>query len=100
MPHPAQQIVFQEYVDTAVDCGTRVQHLTEQVRQQSQKSCLNGLIKALQFVLGISLIVAATIAAELGDLNRFEDPGKLMAFLGLIPSEYSSCQRVKKWYNY
>lgn len=39
---------------------------------------------------GILLIVAATIAAELGDLTRFETPEKLMSFLGLIPSEYSS----------
>jgi transposase len=96
MPHPAQQIVFQEYIDTTVDCGTRVQRLTEQVRQQSQKSCLHELIKALQSMRGISLIVAATIAAELGDLTRFENPGKLMAFLGLIPSEHSSGERVKK----
>ncbi len=45
---------------------------------------------------GVSLIVAATIASELGDLTRFENPGKLMAFLGLIPSEHSSGERVKK----
>ena len=35
MPHPAQQIVFQEYIDTVTDCSNRVQRLTEQVRQQS-----------------------------------------------------------------
>ncbi len=39
---------------------------------------------------GISFIVAVTIATELGDLTRFENPEKLMAFLGLIPSEHSS----------
>ena len=33
---------------------------------------------------GISLIAAATIASELGDLTRLETPGKLMAFLGLV----------------
>ncbi len=96
MPHPAQQIVFQEYIDTVVDCGNRVQRLTEQIRQQSQQSRLHELIKALQSMRGISLIVAATIAAELGDLTRFENPGKLMAFLGLIPSEHSSGEQVKK----
>ena len=96
MPHPAQQIVFQEYIDTVVDCSNRVQRLTEQVRQQSRQSHLYDLIRALQSMRGISLIVAATIAAELGDLTRFENPGKLMAFLGLIPSEYSSGERVKK----
>jgi transposase len=96
MPHAAQQIVFQEYIDTTVDCGNRVQRLTEQVRQQSRQSRLHDLIKALQSMRGISLIVAVTIAAELGDLTRFENPGKLMAFLGLIPSEHSSGEREKK----
>jgi len=28
--------------------------------------------------------------AELGDISRFDNPRKLMAFLGLVPSEYSS----------
>ena len=40
--------------------------------------------------------ITPTIAAELGDLTRFENPGKLMAFIGLIPSEHSSGERVKK----
>ncbi len=96
MPHSAQQIVFQEYVDTVTDCSNRVQRLTDQVRQQSRQSGLHELIQALQSMRGISLVVAATIAAELGDLNRFENPEKLMAFLGLIPSEHSSGERVKK----
>jgi transposase len=96
MPHPAQQIVFHEYIDTVVDCGNRVRRLTEQIQQQSQQSKLHELIKALQSMRGISLIVAATIAAELGDLTRFENPGQLMAFLGLIPSEHSSGERVGK----
>jgi transposase len=96
MPHPAQQIVFQEYIDTVVSCSNRVQRLTEQVRQQSKQSRQHEFIQALQSMRGISLIVAATIAAELGDLTRFESPGKLMAFLGLIPSEHSSGERVSK----
>ena len=28
--------------------------------------------------------------AELGDISRFDKPRQLMAFLGLVPSEYSS----------
>ena len=30
------------------------------------------------------------LAAEIGDLTRFERPGKLMSYLGLVPSENSS----------
>lgn len=96
MPHSAQQIVFQKYIDTVTDCIDRVQRLTEQIRLQSEQSSRHELIKALQAMHGISLIVAATLASELGDLTRFENPGKLMAFLGLIPSEHSSGERVKK----
>ncbi len=94
--HPAQQIVLQEYIDTVTDCINRVQRLTEQVRYQSKHSQQHELIQSLQSMRGVSLIVAATIAAELGDLTRFESPGKLMAFLGLIPSEHSSGERVSK----
>ncbi|MBW6521686.1 MAG: IS110 family transposase [Desulfoarculaceae bacterium] len=92
----AQQIVFQEYIDTVADCSNRVQRLTEQFRQQSQQSRLYELIQALQSMRGISLIVAAAIAVELGDLTRFEKPEKLMACLGLNPSEHASGERVKK----
>ncbi|MFV0437313.1 MAG: transposase [Desulfopila sp.] len=53
-------------------------------------------MKALQSMRGISLIVAVTIAAELGDITRFATPEKLMAFLGLIPSEHSTGDKVKK----
>lgn len=96
MPHPAQQITLQEYIDAIQTCKERVDRFTEQIRQQSEQSKLKDLIKALQALRGISFIVAVTLAAELGDLCRFERPGQLMAFLGLIPSEHSSGDKVKK----
>ncbi len=33
------------------------------------------------------------IAAELGDVRRFESPRQLMAYVGLVPSEHSSGDR-------
>jgi len=39
---------------------------------------------------GVALVVAATLAAELGDLTRFDNPHQLMAYIGLVPSEHSS----------
>lgn len=96
MPHPAQQITLQEYIDTVTTCRERVDRLTEQIRQLSEQSRLNPLIKALQSMRGISLIVAATLAAELGDLSRFECADQIMAYLGLIPSEHSSGDKQRK----
>ena len=90
MKHPGQQITLQDYIDTVHGCDDRVKMLTEQIRQLSKQSRLYPLIQALQAMRGVSLIVAATLASELGDISRFEHPEDLMGYLGLIPSENSS----------
>lgn len=45
---------------------------------------------------GVALVVAVTLVAETGDLARFENPRQLMAYLGLVPSEHSSGQSVRR----
>jgi transposase len=96
MPHPALHVTFQEYIDTIRSCQQRVDRFTIHIRELSEQSRLNPLIKALQSMRGISLIISATIAAEIVDFKRFNHPEKLMAYLGLIPSEYSSGDTVRK----
>ena len=51
---------------------------------------LYPVVQALQALRGVQLLVAITVVAELGDLTRFDSPRQLAAFVGLIPSEYSS----------
>ena len=53
-------------------------------------------VKAYQALRGVSFIVAATVVAEIGDMNRFPTPKHLMAYLGLIPSEHSSGTTVRR----
>jgi len=36
------------------------------------------------------------VLAELGDLTRFQNPRELMGYLGLVPSENSTGDRVKR----
>ena len=45
---------------------------------------------------GVALIVAVTVAAEVGDFRRFANPRQLMAYLGLVPSEHSSGSTVRR----
>jgi len=96
MAHPALQVTLQEYINTINDCQKRVDRLTKQILELSEESRLLPLIKALQSMRGISLIISATLAAEIVDFQRFKHPEQLMAYLGLIPSEYSSGEKVKK----
>lgn len=96
MNHPGQQIALQEYID-AVDLNIeRVKRLTDQVESLSSQCRLTPLVKALQSMRGISVIISSIVASELGDLKRFKHPEKLMAYLGLIPSEYSSGGKEKR----
>jgi hypothetical protein len=41
-------------------------------------------------------ITAMTILAELHDFRRFDDPRRLMSYLGLVPSEHSSGERTRR----
>jgi transposase len=87
---PVQQIVMQEYVDTVIACGKRVAGLEGQIEQAAQASRVWPVIEALMALRGVSLLAAVTVVAEIGDLKRFANAPQLMAYLGLVPSEYSS----------
>ena len=67
MAHPSQQIVLQEYIDTINQCTLRLQRLTEQIRQLLPQWRLFPVVQALQSLRGVSLIVAVTTVAEIGD---------------------------------
>lgn len=54
------------------------------------------MVKALQALRGVAPIVAVTTIAEIGDLSRFENPRRLMAYLGLVPSENSSGESISR----
>ena len=51
---------------------------------------LRARVERLRCVRGIDDLTALTIAAELGDARRFPSAPRVMAFTGLVPSEYSS----------
>ena len=96
MEHPYQQFTLQEYVDAVHVCLGRVERHTAQIQKLVEQWRMAPVVKALQAMRGISLIVAVTTLAEIGDLSRFDHPSKLMAYLGLIPSEHSSGETKKR----
>ena len=87
---PAQQIVFQEYIDIIKASIKRVQAFDEHIERTAQASAVWPIIEALMALRGVSLLTAATVMAEVGDLSRFANASQLMAYLGLVPSESSS----------
>jgi transposase len=93
---PAQQIVFQEYVDTVKQMKGRVASLEEEMRQAVEEWSLAPVVTGLMALRGIDIITAMTVVAELGDISRFDSPRQLMAHIGLVPSEHSSGSRRQR----
>jgi len=96
MEHEAQQFTLQEYVDTVRSCSERVERITEHIRLLAGKWRLGPVVEAFQALRGVSLVVAATVVSELGDLSRFDSARQVMAYLGLIPSEHSTGDHIKR----
>ena len=94
--HPAQQVVFQEYIDTVMQTRTRVASLEGQMREALAGWSLRPVVEALMALRGVDLVTAMTVLAELGDITRFDSPRELMSFLGLVPSEHSSGPRRRQ----
>lgn len=95
MPQPTQQIVFQEYLNATQETDQRVARIDEQLRLAVEGWRMAPVVRAMQTLRGVSLNAAATTIAEIGDMTRFDNPRQLMAFLGLVPSQYSSGPRVR-----
>jgi transposase len=50
----------------------------------------------LRCLRGIDTLSAVGLCAEIGDFERFERPGQLMSYLGVVPSEDSSGDRRRQ----
>ena len=94
--HPAQQIVFQDAADAIDDAVSRLRRLDEQVVAIVPSWSMAPVVEAYQAMRGVSFVVAVTFVAEIGDLRRFDNPRQLMAFLGLVPAERSTGERVRR----
>jgi transposase len=92
----AQQIVFQEYVRAITEQHERLQRLEAELHEEVKHWRMYPVVEAIQALRGVELTGAVILIAELGDLTRFDTPRKLMSYVGLTPSEYSSGNRRRQ----
>jgi transposase len=94
--HPAQQIVFQDSVAAIEDALERLRRLEDQLASIVPSWSMAPVVAAYQAMRGVSFMVAVIFAAEIGDVRRFDTPRQLMSFLGLVPAERSTGDRVRR----
>jgi transposase len=92
----AHQRMFAEQLAALDQAAARRDRLTADIAELVPAWSLAWLVAALQALRGYRLIHAATLAAEVGDPRRFTSPRQLMSFLGLVPSEHSTAERVRR----
>lgn len=94
--YPVHQIVLQEAVEAVRIAVERVERLEKAIEEFVPRWSLAPVVEALQALRGVSLIIAVTFVTEIGDLRRFESPRQLMGYLGLVPSERSTGDSVRR----
>jgi transposase len=74
----------------------RIERLEQAIRAAVPDWSLAPVVTALMAMRGIDLVSATIFLAEIGDLSRFQSPRELMGYLGLVPSEQSTGDSIKR----
>ena len=90
---PQDRAVFSEYLALMDYKIGRRDDLDRQIEEVAFSDLYRPQVQKLACFRGISTLSAMTLITEIGDWRRFERPGQIMAYLGLVPSEHSSGAR-------
>jgi transposase len=96
LEHPEQRIAFEEMLLAVRQAAERIARLEQAICAAVPDWSLAEVVTALMAMRGIDLVAATTFLAEIGDLSRFQTPRELMAYLGLVPSEDSTGNTIKR----
>jgi transposase len=97
-PQVAQESTRLDYLHEVEHMAERVVRLEQAIMEAAKLASptIQKVVKGLQALRGIAQISAVTIAAELGNITRFEGARQLMGYSGAVPSEDSSGKRQQR----
>src|ERR1041385_4181745 len=96
LEHWEQRLVFEEMLLAVRQAHERIERLDQAIRAAVPDWSLSDVVTALMAMRGMDLVSASGLLAEIGDLSRFQTPRELMAYLGLVPSEGSTGDKIKR----
>lgn len=94
----AHRFTFRDLLHELEHQTSRVRNLEDQINTMVEQlpAKEKHVVKSLQSLRGVAQLTAVTIVSEVGDLSRFSRPTQLMAYAGVVPSEHSSGDRVRR----
>ena len=94
--HEADRVIFSDYL-LALDQGeARLKHLEAKLKEISQQDPWRERVGWLRSFRGVDTLTAMTVLTELHGWERFRTPRELMSYLGLVPSENSTGDDVRR----
>ena len=96
LDHTEQRIAFEEMLLAVRQGQERIVRLEQAIRAAVPDWSLAQVVTALMAMRGLDLVSATAFLAEMGDLSRFRTARELMGYLGLVPSERSTGDTVKR----
>jgi transposase len=87
------QLVFESYFTELQHGVSRLEGLDGEVGALAERPQYREVVGLLRCFRGIDTLTAITTVTEIIEFGRFESPRKLMCYLGLVPSEYSSGEK-------
>ena len=92
--HPSRSVIG-DYMAAVLALEQRRDWLDAQIEIAAPQSPWAATIARVRCLRGIDTLSAYGICCEVGDFRRFEHPRTLTAYLGIVPSEYSSGESTK-----
>jgi transposase len=87
---------YAEYRFTVEPLLARVAELDREIAVLAETAPYREPVGWLRCYRGIDTLGALVLLAEIGDFQRFPHPRELMAYLGLVPSEFSTGEDAQR----
>ena len=92
---PVEQEIINEYLSSYTYLCDKIKAMDVRIEVLASEKQYCENVKKLRCIKGIETNVALTLLAEIGDFNRFSKPTDFASYLGLIPGEQSSGDKVR-----
>lgn len=90
LDQPLAHETLQEYLTSLSELEESCQRIEARIEQIALEERYAEPVAQLKAFKGIATLIALSLIVEIGDFRRFATAQQFMAFLGLVPSEYSS----------
>lgn len=94
LPEPAANDTLDFYISEVRHIEAQKRAVEKRIAQYAQRPRWRDRVEALRCMKGIETMMAFALVAEVGVFSRFDSARSFSSWLGLVPSEHSSGERV------